>query len=123
MLARYIAAKPAISVRNGLLKVDALPNRKTDINDGGPFSTDFLGANWNYPEGDEATRRAILQDHINYTQGLLYFIGHDERVPDRVRQEMLRWGYPKDEYTTNGWRCRMSPTRRCGHGCSSGSNC
>ncbi len=86
----------------GLLKFEPLPNRKTDINDGGPFSTDFLGAGWEYPDGDESTRRAIVQDHIDYTKGLLYFIGHDERVPARLRQEMLRWGYPKDEYTTSG---------------------
>ncbi len=102
LLARYIAAKPAITVAKGLLKIDRLPNRKTDINDGGPFSTDFLGGNWKYPDADEPTRRAILQDHVDYTKGLLYFIGHDERVPGKVREEMLQWGYPKDEYTATG---------------------
>lgn len=85
-----------------LLKIDPLPNRKTDINDGAPFSTDYIGANWNYPDGDRATRGRILQDHVDYTKGLLYFLGHDERVPPRVRQQMRRWGYPKDEYGTTG---------------------
>ena len=79
-----------------------LPNRKTDINDGGPFSTDYIGANWDYPEGDLATRQRILQDHMDYTKGLLYFLGHDERVPSRIQQQMQRWGYPKDEYTDTG---------------------
>ena len=54
-----------------LLKIDPLPNRKTDINDGGPFSTDHIGANWNYPDGDHEARRRILQDHVDYTKGLL----------------------------------------------------
>ena len=41
-------------------------------------------------------------------EGLLYFIGHDPRVPDSIRREMLRWGYPKDEYTDNGhWTHQM----------------
>jgi hypothetical protein len=33
---------------------------------------------------------------------LLYFFGHDDRVPQPLRDEMLKWGYPKDEYTDNG---------------------
>jgi hypothetical protein len=33
---------------------------------------------------------------------LLYFIGHDPRVPAHLREEMLQWGYPKDEYKDNG---------------------
>jgi hypothetical protein len=102
LLARYIAAKPEIKLRKGLLKIDELPNRKTDINDGGPISTDFIGFNWKYPDGDEATRKAILQLHLDYTKGLLYFIGHDPRVPKSIRDEMLEWGYPKDEYQKNG---------------------
>jgi hypothetical protein len=79
-----------------------MPNRKTDINDGAPFSTDYIGANWKYPEGNRATRERIVRDHVDYTKGLLYFIGHDERVPARIREQMLRWGYPKDEYPDNG---------------------
>jgi hypothetical protein len=105
LLALYIARKgDEINLpgpRGRLLKIDALPNRKTDINDGAPFSTDFIGANWDYPDGDFATRQRILQNHIDYTKGLLFFLGHDERVPPRVRQQMQRWGYPKDEFTDN----------------------
>ncbi len=104
LLARYLAAKPDISLRKGLLKIDPLPNRKTDINDGGPFSTDFIGFNWDYPDGDKATRDFIMRRHVDYTKGLLYFLGHDPRVPAEVRGEMLQWGYPKDEYVgTDHW--------------------
>jgi hypothetical protein len=102
LLARYIAAKPAISLQRGLLKFSALPNRKTDINDGGPFSTDLIGFNWDYPDGDAITRKNILQQHLDYTKGLLYFIGHDPRVPKAIRDSMLEWGYPKDEFANHG---------------------
>jgi len=107
LLARYVAIRgtiPLWSPRDSwsFLNSHDLPNLKTDINDGGPFSTDFIGFNWGYPEGDETTRRRILQNHDDYTQGLLYFIGHDPRVPQATRDEMLEWGYPKDEFEDNG---------------------
>ncbi|GAC1384176.1 MAG: FAD-dependent oxidoreductase [Ginsengibacter sp.] len=93
---------------NLIMKPDFMPNNKTDINNNGPFSTDMIGMNYNYPEGSYATRAQIQKAHELYTKGFLYFIGHDERMPDHLRREMLRWGYPKDEYTDNGnWSPQM----------------
>ena len=82
--------------------ISLMPNHKTDINNNGPFSTDLIGLNYEYPDGDEATRRKIIEMHKNYTQGFFYFLGHDPRVPENIRELMLQWGYPKDEYTDNG---------------------
>jgi len=82
--------------------VSAMPNHKTDINNNGAFSTDMIGVNYQYSNGDEATRRKIIEMHKNYTQGLFYFLGYDSRVPENIRQLMLQWGYPKDEYIDNG---------------------
>lgn len=79
-----------------------MPNGKTDINNGGGISTDMIGMNWDYPEADYARRAEIVKAHEDYTKGLFYFLGHDERVPEFMRAEMLKWGYPKDEYTDNG---------------------
>ena len=79
-----------------------MPNRKTDINNYGAFSTDMIGENWNYPEASYEEREKIIKEHIDYTKGLLYFVGHDERIPLFIRTEMLKWGYPKDEYVNNG---------------------
>ena len=79
-----------------------MPNRKTDINNNGGFSTDMIGMNHNYPEASYRQREKIFDEHLSYTLGLLYFLGHDERVPETMRREMLRWGLPKDEYTDNG---------------------
>lgn len=80
-----------------------MPNGKTDINNFGGFSTDVIGENWNYPEAGYSERERIRKFHEDYTKGLLYFIGHDPRIPDSVRREMQRWGYPADEYADNGY--------------------
>jgi len=93
---------------NLILKPDLMPNQKTDINNNGPFSTDMIGMNYEYPEADYTKRETIQKAHELYIKGLLYFIGHDPRMPAHLRTEMLRWGYPKDEYTDNGnWSPQM----------------
>jgi len=101
LLLRYLAAKPSNNLW-GFLKMDLMPNHKTDINNNGPFSTDMIGMNYDYPDGDYATRATIIQQHEDYTKGLLYFIGHDEHMPEHLRKQLLQWGYPKDEYVNTG---------------------
>jgi hypothetical protein len=103
LLLRYLTAKPQKDL-SGFLKMDMMPNHKTDINNNGPFSTDMIGMNYDYPDGDYATRDAIVKKHEDYNKGLLYFIGHDARMPYYLRVQMLQWGYPKDEYIhSNHW--------------------
>lgn len=107
LLLRVLEKKPAKDL-NALMKFDYMPNHKTDINNNGPFSTDMIGMNYNYPEADYTTRARIQEEHANYVKGLLYFIGHDTRVPQYLREEMLPWGYPKDEYrSNNNWTPQM----------------
>jgi hypothetical protein len=101
LLLRYIKIKNPKSLEDGLLNINLMPERKTDINNNGPFSTDMIGMNYDYPNGDIEKRKRIIQDHVDYNKGLLYFIGHDGRVPEHLRHEMLTWGYPKDEYPDN----------------------
>jgi FAD dependent oxidoreductase len=103
LLLRFLASHPVKNL-DAILKVDTMPNHKTDINNNGPFSTDMIGMNYAYPDGDYATREKIIREHEDYTKGLLYFIGHDPRMPEHLRREMLDWGYPKDEYPqTDHW--------------------
>lgn len=97
LLLRYLQAKPAKDW-SAFLKPDMMPNHKTDINNNGPFSTDMIGVNYAYPDGDYTTRKAIIKAHEDYTKGFLYFIGHDPRMPEHLRKQMLKWGYPKDEF-------------------------
>ncbi|WP_352423276.1 FAD-dependent oxidoreductase [Proteiniphilum sp.] len=83
-------------------KYDIIPNRKTDTNNHGPFSSDHIGMNYDYPEASYERRKEIIQDHTNYQKGLLYFVSTDERVPREVRDRMQNWGLAKDEFTDNG---------------------
>ena len=81
-----------------------MPNQKTDINNNGGFSTDFIGANYDYPEADYATREKITQEHEHYIRGFLTFMATSPRVPESMRREMQRWGPAKDEFPeTGGW--------------------
>ncbi len=101
LLVRYIQMKKPVNLEDGLLNINLIPGRKTDINNNGPFSTDMIGMNYNYPDGDLKTREKIFREHEAYNKGLLYFLGHNQRVPEYLRKEMLKWGYPKDEYIDN----------------------
>lgn len=88
--------------RETFQKFDPIPNAKTDTNNHGPFSTDNIGRNYDYPEATYARRREIIQEHVNYQQGWFYFIANDPRVPEDVRTEMAKWGLAKDEFKDNG---------------------
>lgn len=83
-------------------KFDPIPNAKTDTNNHGPFSTDNIGYNYDYPDASDERRRAIVQEHAYYEQGWLYFVANDPRVPADVRAAMSAWGLAKDEFTDNG---------------------
>lgn len=83
-------------------KFDPLPNHKTDTNNHGPFSTDNIGYNYDYPEASYERRREIIKEHETYQKGWLYFIANDPRVPEDVQEEMRQWGLPKDEFLDNG---------------------
>ncbi|GAB3699822.1 FAD-dependent oxidoreductase [Spirosoma flavus] len=102
LLARLIAAQPNRKTLNDYFIWSGMPNKKTDINNRNGFSTDMIGMNYEYADGSYEKRAQIIREHELYTKSLLYFFGHDSRVPEELRQSMLKWGYPKDEYTDNG---------------------
>ena len=58
-----------------------LPNDKWDwnSNENAGVSLDLVGASHAYPEADYQTRQEIRQVHLDYTTGLLYFLGHGAR--------------------------------------------
>ena len=83
-------------------KFDDAPNKKTDQNNHGPFSTDNIGMNYDYPEASYERRREIIKEHEDYQKGLMYFVANDPRVPENVQNELREWGLPKDEFVDNG---------------------
>ncbi|MDB5298081.1 MAG: hypothetical protein JWO31_4064 [Phycisphaerales bacterium] len=92
-----------------------------DNNNNGAFSTDHIGFNYDWPDGpergDPAARRGpdyfrklyearerIYQDHLSYQIGLVYFLGHDERVPQTLRDAINAWGMARHSFAdTGGW--------------------
>jgi hypothetical protein len=89
---------------DGLFRTQLLPNRKADVNDikNAPVRMALLGENYAYPEGDAATRAAIIERHRNHLLGMLYFVQNDAAVPERFRTEARQWGLAKDEFVDTG---------------------
>ena len=100
LLLRLIKAFPGVRFGR-LFHIGTTSHGKYDLNAQGLFSTDYPGANFDYPDGDAATRARIWQDHIDFTQGMFWFLGHDERVPQSLREQALSWGLCEDEFADN----------------------
>lgn len=119
LLARFIAGGGSMG----------LSPHKGDVNNNGGFSTDNLGANYEWPDGpgiDAAkpvpvqrhlnidqvaysqklyeTRERIFQDHVTYQQGLIYFLANDPQLPDAIHAKMNQWGLTRNDFfDTGGW--------------------
>ncbi|GGZ13466.1 hypothetical protein GCM10007049_01600 [Echinicola pacifica] len=87
--------------RETFTKFDPIPNKKTDTNNHGPFSSDNIGKNYDYPDASYARRREIIKQHEDYQKGMLYFMANDPRMPKDVQDEVKQWGLAKDEFTDN----------------------
>ncbi len=81
-----------------LMNPVAIPNHKADFNNNGPFSTDFIGKSWTYPNAGYAERQRIWNEHLLYTQSFFYFLATDASVPASLRAEMKSWGLARDEF-------------------------
>lgn len=84
-----------------VLSIGRIPNQKADINNQGPVSTDYIGKSWDYPNASYQRREEIWRDHEEYTQGFVYFLAHDPRVPGSLQKEINEWGLAKDEFVDN----------------------
>ena len=105
LLRRYLATVEVEAHDLLGLVPNLLPNGKCDVNSIGPFSLNLLdGSNRDYPDGNTAARARVRERHLRYTQALLYFLSHDDDVPERIRAELQRWGTCADEFAdTGGW--------------------
>jgi hypothetical protein len=106
ILARYLNAmtpylgRPLTFNEVNLLRV--IPNGKVDINNRNGFSSDYIGKNYDYPEGSYAVRDRIWKEHEDYQKGLYFFLANDPRVPPSLQEEARSYGLARDEYTDTG---------------------
>lgn len=101
----HIFGDPYSGIRGGIYKrqTPRLPNGKRDINDVSRsivrLSMPDINNAW--PNGDAATRQRIFDEHVRHNVGMLYFLQHDESVPQQFREEARSWGLCRDELTFN----------------------
>lgn len=85
-----------------------MPNRKTDTNNRLGFSTDFIGANYDYPEASYEEREKIVEAHRRYQKGLMWTLAYHPRMPESIREKISLWGMTKDEFTEGGgWQDQL----------------
>ncbi|MFI9642131.1 FAD-dependent oxidoreductase [Micromonospora sp. NPDC051925] len=100
LLLRYVAA----GYTGPFFTTQSVGGGKTDSNNNGAFSTDFIAANYAYPAATWAQRESLIADHRTYQQGLMWFLANDPRLPASVRAGTAAWGLAADEFTaTGGW--------------------
>ncbi len=81
-----------------------MPNRKTDTNNHGGVSSDYIGQNYRWPEAGYEEREQIYQTHKRYQVGMWYFLTQDPQTPEAIRKRYENWGLTKDEFKqTGGW--------------------
>jgi hypothetical protein len=100
--------------------------RNGDSNNAGSFSSDYVGGNYRWPDGTYKPgpfeelpparrglpmplgelyelRERIFQDHVNYQQGLMYFLENDPQVPKTLRDRVNRFGLDPREFQDTGF--------------------
>lgn len=87
-------------------KFSPMPNHKTDSNNSGGISTDYIGMNygddWNWATLSHQEREKLAAKHRDWQLGLIWSLQHHPRVPESIRKLHLEWGLAKDEFTDNG---------------------
>jgi hypothetical protein len=89
-----------------------MPNGKFELNNAHPSgdtgvpgeSFDLAEENWKWPEADAAEREHIFQRYWSHAEGYLWLLQNDPEVPQAIRDEARRYGFPKDEFTDNRHR-------------------
>jgi hypothetical protein len=86
-----------------ILGMYGLPGGKVELNNrqAGIVSLGMLGAQHGWAEASYPQRAKIHRRHRRYTQGMLWFLQHDPRVPENIQQRLKPYGLCKDEWPDN----------------------
>ena len=109
LLFRHLAIAPLD--RSGMPWINSrMPNRKTDTNNRTGFASDFIGQNWAWPNASYAEREKIRAAHLKYQRGLMWTLANHPRVPEKIRNEVSKWGTCRDEFADglgDGWQTQL----------------
>ncbi|MDP6361288.1 MAG: FAD-dependent oxidoreductase, partial [Planctomycetota bacterium] len=130
LLARFLHVDPGIrwtlNYTTSPMTDGPIQMRPGDSNNAGSFSSDYVGGNYRWPDGTYEPgsfaemppprrgvrmpfrelyelRERIFQDHVNYQQGLMYFLANDPRVPETLRERVKRFGLDPREFQATGF--------------------
>lgn len=67
-----------------------------------PNRADYVGANYNYIEGDPEERARVVKRIQDYWLSMWYMLQNDERLSEEFRESARKWGLPNDEYGESG---------------------
>ena len=87
---------------NSFFGISSMPNGKTDMNNNGALSTDYIGMNYTYPTNTYAARAQMDLEHREYIQGLIQYLATSPRSPANLRTQVQSWGPCKDEWIETG---------------------
>jgi hypothetical protein len=130
LLARFLNADPRIrwtlNYTTAPLTDGPVQMRVGDSNNAGSFSSDYVGGSYRWPDGTYepgsftelpparrglsmpfselyTLREHIFQNHVNYQQGLMYFLANDPRVPEALQDRVNRFGLDPREFQQSGF--------------------
>ncbi len=130
LLARFLNADPGVrwvlNYTTAPMTDGPVQLRNGDCNNAGSFSTDYVGGNYRWPDGTYhpgsfaelppprrgapmsfhelyELRERIFQDHVQYHQGLMYFLANDSQVPEALRDRVNRFGLDPREFQDTGF--------------------
>ncbi len=130
LLERFLNFDPAVQWKlnytTAAMTDGPVQMRNGDSNNAGSFSSDYVGGNFHWPDGTYEggsfaelpppkrglpiplrdlyeLREQIFQDHVNYQQGLMYFLANDERVPEELQQRVNAFGLDPEEFQDTGF--------------------
>ena len=95
-----------------VIQLYSMPNGKFEANSdhahpdsGVPSqSLDLAEENWGWPEAGPAERARLFDRYWSHNEGLLWLLQQDDAVPQSIRDEARRWGFPSDEFVDHRHR-------------------